>query len=147
MTASQFTTKQILFKELFVGTLIYSVVLGFFDDYWHLVDARSFSTIFMAAFVLEVLTYLILLLKKQIVIWLKDKEGAGYKFAMFFMVWLVMFLSKFVFLWAIDGVFGDAMTIYGFVAIFVLALTVTALHKLADYVFKSLGNTQSLTNE
>jgi len=94
-----------------------------------------------------VLTYLILLLKKKIVMWLKDKEGKGYKFAMFFMVWLVMFLSKFVFLWAIDGVFGDAMTIYGFVAIFVLAVTVTALHKLADFTFKSLGNAQPPTNK
>lgn len=94
----------------------------------------------MAAFVLQWLTYLILLLKKRIILWLKDREGAGYKFAMFFMVWFVMFISKFVFLWTIDIIFGESIKIQGFVAILVLAAVVTALHKAADYTFKSLGD-------
>ena len=44
-----FTARQLLFKELFVGTLIYAVVLGFFDDYTSIVEARSFSYVCLAA--------------------------------------------------------------------------------------------------
>ena len=36
-----FTSQQLLFKELFVGTLIYAVVLGFFDDHTSIVEARA----------------------------------------------------------------------------------------------------------
>lgn len=131
-----------MFKELFVGTLIYAVVLGFFDDYTDLVDITSFSTTFLAAFVLELLTYGAFKLKGSIVAWLKHKEGVPYKVLMFFMVWLVMFLSKFVFIWAIDGIFGDAITINGFVGVLLLAVTVTVVHKAADYVFIQLGKNQ-----
>jgi len=139
MADPHFTPGQLTFKELFVGTLIYAVVLGFFNDYTELVTAKSFSTIFLAAFVLEAITYLLLLLKKRIVEWLKVHEGTVYRVLTFFMVWLVMFLSKFVFLWAIDGIFGDSIDINGFVGILILAVSVTAIHKLADYTFIKLG--------
>lgn len=139
MSKYNFTSRQLLFKELFVGTLIYAVVLGFFDDYWHLVYAESFSVLFFAAFVLEILTYLTLWSKKKIIASLKGREGWAVKVAMFFTVWFIMFISKFVFLWAIDGIFGDAVNIYGFVAILVLAVSVTVIHKLADYTFIALG--------
>lgn len=134
-----FNSKQMLFKEMFVGTLIYAVVLGFFNDYTSIVDARSFSTIFYAAFVLEVLTYLAFLLKGNIISWLKDRAGLAYKILMFFCVWLVMFLSKFVFIWAVDTIFGSNINIYGFFGILYIVVSVTLSHKLADKVFISLG--------
>lgn len=140
MKKHSLTPAQLIFKELFVGTLIYAIVLGFFDDYTNLVTIVSFSTTFLAAFVLELLTYGAFTVKSSIVGWLKHKQGALYKALMFFMVWLVMFLSKFVFIWAIDGIFGDAITINGFFGILLLAATVTVIHKLADYVFIRLGN-------
>lgn len=138
-----FNSKQILFKELFVGTLIYAVVLGFFNDYTSIVDARSFSTIFYAAFVLEVLTYLAFLLKGSIISWLKDRSGLAYKFLMFFCVWLVMFLSKFVFISTVDMIFGSNINIYGFFGILYIVISVTLSHKLADKVFLSLGDSIS----
>lgn len=135
-----FTSKQLLFKELFVGTLIYVTVLGFFNDYTSLVEAKSFSTLFLASIILEVLTYLTLLLKNRIMSRLKDKPGTGYRALMFFGIWLVLFLSKFVFIWAIDAVFGNAMNINGFFGVLWVALSVTVIHKLADKIFMSLGS-------
>jgi hypothetical protein len=137
-----FNSKQLLFKELFVGTLIYAVVIGFLNDYTSIVDARSFSTIFYAAIVLEILTYLAFLLKGKIVGWLKDRQGLIYRIAMFFFVWLVMFLSKFVFVWVVDIIFGDNINIYGFFGILLLVLCVTIIHKLADETFRLLGDTE-----
>lgn len=136
-----FNSKQLLFKELFVGTLIYAVVIGFLNDYTSIVDARSFLTIFYAAIVLEILTYLAFLLKGKIVSWLKDRQGWIYRIAMLFFVWLVMFLSKFVFVWVVDIIFGDNINIYGFFGILLLVLCVTIIHKLADVTFRLLGDT------
>jgi high-affinity Fe2+/Pb2+ permease len=50
-----------------------------------------------------------------------------------------MFTSKFVFVWAIDLVFGDAVNINGFLGIFVVVLVVTVGHRLAEWVFIRLG--------
>lgn len=135
-----FNSRQLLFKELFVGTLIYAVVLGFFDDYTSIVYAKSFSTIFLAAMVLELLTYLAFLLKSRVVAWLRDRKGPFYRIAMIFCVWLIMFLSKFVFIWAIDATFGENININGFFGILLVVLTVTVVHKLADLTFKMLGD-------
>lgn len=82
-----FNSRQLLFKELFVGSLIYAIVLGFFNDYTSIVSANSFSTIFYAAVVLEILTCVAFLLKKRIVSWLSDRQGRIYKLLMFFCVW------------------------------------------------------------
>lgn len=137
-----FTSQQLLFKELFVGTLIYAVVLGFLNDYTTIVYAKSFSWIFYASIVLELLTILAFMLKKRIVQWLKNREGAMYKILMFFCVWLVMFVSKFVFVWVIDLLFGANITIYGFFGILLVVASVTVVHTVADKVFIKLGNAQ-----
>lgn len=137
-----FSSKQLIFKELFVGTLIYAVVLGIFNDYTSIVYAKSFSTILYSALVLEVLTYLAFSLKSSIVAWLKHREGAFYKILMFFCIWLVMFLSKFVFIWAIDMIFGENINIHGFFGILYIVLSVTITHKLADKVFLNLADSK-----
>lgn len=138
-----FNSKQMIFKELFVGTLIYAVVLGCFDDYTDIVAAKSFSTIFLAAILLEVLTYRAFVLKGKVVSLFRERDGRLYRFLMVFFVWLIMFSSKFVFIWSIDWVFGDNINIVGFFGILYLVLAVTIIHKLADEVFKRLGDTKS----
>ena len=54
--------RQLYFKDIFVGALIYAVTLGFFNDYTSIVEAKSFSTIFYGAVVLEILTFLTFLI-------------------------------------------------------------------------------------
>lgn len=135
-----FNNKQLAFQELFIGSLIYVTVLGLFNDYTSVVDAVSFSTILFASIVLEVLTYLAFLLKKKIIAWLKNRQGTIYRVLMFFCVWLIMFLSKFVFIWALDLLFGSYITIDGFFGILYVVLSVTIIHRLAYYVFRKLGD-------
>lgn len=134
-----FNTKQLIFQELFIGSLIYVTVLGLFNDYTAIVEARSFSTILFASIVLEVLTYLTFLLKNRVISWLKNRQGAIYKILMFFCVWLIMFLSKFVFIGVIDVMLGEYIIINGFFGILFVALSVTIIHKFALYSFKKLG--------
>lgn len=140
--AKLFNERQLAFKELFVGTLIYAVVLGFFNDYTSIVYAKGFSTIFFASIVLELLTYLALMLKSSVVSGFKGKEGSKSKLLMGFSVWLIMFLSKFVFIWVIDIIFGNNININGFFGILILVLCVTVVHKVADLIFIKLGDTK-----
>lgn len=138
-----FTPQQMLFKELFVGTLIYTAVLGLFDDYTSLVEARSFRYVIFAAVVLEVLTYAAFALKGAIVSRLRRRDSRGALALMAFSVWFVLFISKFGFLWAIDLVFGDDVDIDGFIGILAVAITVTVVHRLADVVFVRLGRPEA----
>lgn len=137
---TKFSNNQILFKEMVLGTLIYSVVLGFFDDYTNVFSAKSFSTVFLAGLVMQILTYLTFMLKDVVVNHYKTKDNSGSKFGMYFGVWLIMFLSKFVFLWVIDMAFGSNITISGFVGLLAIIVCVTVLNKLADYTFLSLAD-------
>lgn len=132
-------SRQELFLELFVGTLLYAVVLGFYNDYTSLVYAKSFSTIFFAAAVLEALTYMALRLKGNIVRWLKRHEGFGYRLLTFLCVWFVMFTSKFVFVWVLDLIFGSYIAITGFFGILLVVASVTILQKLAETALRMLG--------
>ncbi|NCU37815.1 hypothetical protein EOL96_02015 [Candidatus Saccharibacteria bacterium] len=133
-----FSNKQLLFKELFVGTLIYVVVLGFLNDYSSIVYVDSFSTMFLASIVLQILTYFTFLLKGKIVAWLLPRPGKLYKALLFFSVWFVMFVSKFVFIWAIDIIFDDYIQINGFFGVLLVVLSVTLIHKTTDKIFIAL---------
>jgi hypothetical protein len=130
---------QLVFHELFVGTLIYVLVLGLFADYTSVVSANSFSTIVYASAILQILTYLAFVLKGEIVARLKHQQGLVFKILMVFSVWLVMFLSKFVFIAALGVVLGEYITVYGFFGILAVVVSVTAVHRLAQFVFAKLG--------
>jgi hypothetical protein len=134
-----FSSRQLLFKELFVGTLIYATVLGFFDDYTSIVEATSFSYNFLAAVVLEVLTCAAVAVKDAIVGHLRHRGTRRATAVMAVGVWFVLFSSKFVFIWAIDLAFGDDVNINGFFGILAVAFVVTVVHRSADIVFVRLG--------
>ena len=88
---------------------------------------------------MEMLTYLTFLLKDLIVGWFKDKEGKIYRYAMFFSVWLVLFLSKFVFLEVIAIVFRSEVKIKGFVGLLIIVICLTAAEKIVNLIDKRLG--------
>lgn len=133
-------SKQILFREMVLGTLVYAVVLGFFNDYTSILDIKSYSTTFLVAIVMQILTYLTLLLKKRIVSGFSQRGGSLSKVGMILGVWLVLFLSKFVFLAAIDFIFGQAVEISGFVGLMAIIITMTLVKESIDYIFNKLAD-------
>ena len=139
---SDFSKRQLAFIELFVGTLIYVVVLGFLNDYTSIVYAKSFSTIFFASAVLELLTFLAFKLKTLVINMLKNRKGRAYKILMFFSVWLIMFLSKFVFIVVLDLLFDSYIKVNGFFGILLVVLCVTIIHRLAYFMFSKLGENE-----
>ncbi len=134
------TREQIAYKELFVGTLIYAVVLGFFNDYTDIVYAKSFSYIFFASLVLEILTYFTFLLKANVLKRLRGSKHGHRKTVVAFVIWFILFASKFVFVWIIDLLFANDVNIYGFFGILLVVASVMAIHRAADGIFRKLGH-------
>ena len=133
-------TKQALFRTMLIGTLLYSVVIGFFNDYTHILHTRSYSITFSLAIVLQLLTFATLYIKKLMVKRSRKFSGARGKFALVFGVWIVLFLSKFVFLWAIGAIFKDSVELTGFVNILIVVLTMTLAQRLLQYVDDKLAD-------
>lgn len=137
---SQLNTKQLVFQELFIGMLIFITTLGMLSEYTNIVQIDSFSFVLLSAFVLELLTFATLWLKKQILEGMKRKFGVGRRLLKLLSVWPILFFSKFVFIWVLDLLFRDNIHINGFFGVLLVVALVTAIQVLVYYVFRRLGD-------
>lgn len=123
-----------------LGVLLYSVVLGFFNDYTHILHTTSYSVTFLLAVVMQILTYLTFAVKNSAQVWFQDKNSKAYKIALIFTVWLILFLSKFVFLWVISFVFRQEVHISGFVGLLLIVAILTVLQQLFEFTYRKLAD-------
>ena len=121
-----------------LGVLVYSVVLGFFNDYTTIIHTESYSVTFALAIIMQLLTYLTFKLKDIVVAKIKNTKDSS-KLLIAFGVWLVMFFSKFVFLWVIDLVFREYVQVSGFIGLLIVIIAMTAISTFVTYVFKKLA--------
>jgi hypothetical protein len=129
-----------MFLSIVVGILLYSVVLGFFNDYSSILQTSSYSVTFSLAIVMQLLTYLTFELKNKIQAFFSSRDKKVDKLAMAFFVWLTLFLSKFVFLWVISFVFRQEVYISGFVGLFIIIIVLTAIQGLFDFAYSNLAD-------
>ena len=80
------------------------------------------------------------MLKKKVSREFKHKTGRYSNLGHILSVWLVLFLSKFVFLAVIDLVFGDSVQISGFVGLLAIIIIMTVAKELTDYIFDKLAD-------
>lgn len=133
------TGAQALYRQILLGSLIYSVVLGLLDAYTSIVTIRSYSFLLAASVVLELLTVGAMAIKDQIIGRLRHRTRPRARILMVFGVWFVLFSSKFVFVWVIDTIFGDDVNVKGFFGILLVVGGVTVLQRLAELVDERLG--------
>lgn len=132
-------SRQEIFREFVLGTLIYAVVLGFFEDYTNILNTWSYSVTFFVAVVLQILTQITFLLKSYVVRYFKGKEGRRFVAALVFSVWFILFISKFIFLAVIDFIFGSSVQISGFIGLLIVILTMTIAKRFIDLVYDKLS--------
>jgi hypothetical protein len=130
--------KQELFRSMILGVLLYSVVLGFFNDYTDILDTGSYSTTFAVAVVLQLLTFVTFEFKRRVVATFRSKDKTS-KVALALSVWLIMFVSKFVFLAVIDVIFGNNVSVSGFVGLLLIIACLTLTQSLVERIDKSLA--------
>lgn len=132
--------KQLIFRSMFVGILLYSVVLGFFNDYTDILRTTSYSTTFLVAIVMQLLTFATFWLKDRVKKLFKGRDSKWSTFGMVFGVWLILFLSKFIFLAVIDVLFGDDVEISGFVGLLLIIVSLTVAQKLSELAYNKLAD-------
>ncbi len=132
--------KQTAFRSMLAGILLYSVVLGFFNDYTDILHTGTYSVTFAVAVVMQLLTYLTFALKNLVVARLRARGGPQHKLAIAFSVWLIMFLSKFVFLGAIAVIFQGYVQISGFVGLMLIIVIMTVAQRLLQLIDQKLAD-------
>jgi hypothetical protein len=130
--------KQALFQNIFIGTLLYSVVLGFFNDYTDFLETSSYSSTFAAAIVMQVLTFATLSIKDIVKGWFDGYTGKLKKAGLAVSIWLILFISKFVFLVIIDLIFQEDVEISGFGGLLLIVLCMTIIQESVRIFYNKL---------
>lgn len=135
--------RQRLFIRYFTAILIDLAILNLFDEYWDKVVIDSFTISLFAAIVLQVLLQLTIAFEHRMASYFKAKEGSHFVALRWLSTWLVLFLSKFVILWALDISFGDAVLFlgvyHGIVAFIVVVFAILLAEKAIMKLFHALA--------
>ncbi len=94
------------------------------------------------AIVMQILTYLTYMIKDKFVDWLDNRKKPKSKILLIFGVWLIIFLSKFVFLWVIEFIFRGTVEISSFFGLLLMVVILTIAQKLVEIVYCKLGDKQ-----
>ena len=140
MKKTDLNNKQEIFRNMLVGILLYSVILGFFNDYTNILHTGTYSTTFALAIVMQILTFFTFIAKDKVIDWFNSREKHNNRIWLIFSVWLVIFLSKFVFLWVIDFVFRGTVEISGFFGLLIIVVILTIAQKILEMIYNKLGD-------
>ena len=141
-TIEPFSRKQQLFLRYLTWTLVDLTVLNFFAEYWDKVTITSFGVSLFIAITLQVLLKTTISLEHRISKYMKSKERLDKKVLHIFTTWFVLFASKFVMLWVLQLLFGDAIVFagvyHGVVTFIVLVVAILLAEYLLMRLFESL---------
>ena len=135
--------RQRLFLLYFVGGLVDLVVLGLFDEYSEKVYVSSFTTMLLAAVVLQLLLKATIAVEHKVAAYFKSKPGGFMKFMRFFCAWLVLFGSKFVILEALSFAFGENVKfegiLHGIVWLIIVVVTMVIAEEIVVRIYRRLA--------
>ncbi|MBO9519419.1 MAG: hypothetical protein J7493_15250 [Porphyrobacter sp.] len=121
------TDRQRLIVHYLCGVLIDLVVLNLFDEFWDKVHVASFSWSLLAAILMQAFLKGTNAVVHHVGVFFGERRGVLMIGLRVLISWLVLFLSKFVILEAIDLAFGDKVRfegpLYGVVALVIVVTT------------------------
>lgn len=108
-----FNARQRFFLRYTALVMTDIVVLNLFAEFWSRVHLSSFSVSIGAALILQVLLKLTVALEHRVAEFFQDRTHPGAKLLKVFSLWVVLFGSKFVILWALGLVLGERLHFEG----------------------------------
>ncbi|GAA0929093.1 hypothetical protein [Pseudonocardia zijingensis] len=105
-----------------VDVFVYVVVLNLFIEYFPQVLSETFTLSLLTAVLLKGVLEVVVAAKNRVKDRLRQASTPLGKFAAGFLLWLVLFGSKFLVLEAIDLVFGTRVSLGGFFSVTLLIL-------------------------
>jgi hypothetical protein len=134
------TPAQARFVSWISEVLVDIVVLNLFVEYAHAVVIDSFAISILTALLLKLMVDAVKGLEQEVSAYLAAKPGTTWKLLRYAAVWLILFLSKFVILEAVNFVFGDHVELGSFIEIFSIIVAMLAANALLYSAFQRLGN-------
>jgi len=135
--------RQKLFLRHFTGALIDLAVLGLFNEYSSKVHVYDFTTLLLAAILLQILLQLTIVAEHRVLHLFEGKSGAVWKSAKYFTAWLILFGSKFVILEALSFTFGDKVhfegAFHGIVWLIIVVVTMLVFEELVVRIYRKLA--------
>ena len=120
-----------------IDVFVYVVVLNLAVEYVPSVISEGFTLSLLTAVLLKVALEVVILLKGRIVVRLKAADSRRVKTGIALLLWVVAVGSKIVVLELVDLVFGDKVSLGGFVSVtllvVVLLLSRSAVRSLLAY--------------
>ena len=129
------TPAQERFTSWASDVLVYTVVLNLFVEYSDAIVIDSFTISIFTAVVLKVMLDLLTSAEHRA----KVVVGRYSNVLSFFVVWAILFLSKFVILEVIDVIFGEHVDLGKFLDVVLLVIAMMMARELMRRVYIALG--------
>ena len=137
------SNRQRIFMRYFVGALVDLVVLGLFNEYSDKVYVDTFTTMLLAAVLLQFLLQGTIKVEHWVASHFKNKVGGMWRTARFFCAWLVLFGSKFVILEALSFAFSEDVkfegVFHGIVWLIIVVVTMVIVEELIVRFYRRLA--------
>ena len=121
------------------SVLVDIVVLNLFVEFVHSIVIDSFYISILTAVLLKLMVDAVTGLEHAVSAYFAGREGTVWKAARIVAVWLILFLSKFVILEAVDFVFGDHVELGGFFEIAAIVVTMLAANAALLAIYRRLA--------
>lgn len=135
---------QRLFLVFTLGVLVDLTVLNLFDEHWFRVTIESFSVSLAAAFLLQILLKATINVEHKIAQYFKSQDGLKAKIYRALATWLILVLSKFVMLGAINFTFGNLVEfsgpLHGVVSFVVVLFTMLIAEAVIKKIYFALDD-------
>jgi len=109
-----------------VDVFVYVIVLNLFVEYAPHVLSESFTISLLTALLLKLILELVIAAKNRVKKRFREASTPAGKVGAGFLLWLVLFGSKFLVLEVVDLVFGDRVSLGGFFSVALLILVLIA---------------------
>jgi len=141
------TRRQLIFFSWTKDVLIYVVVLNLFVEYVDKIVIDSFTISILTAILLKALLDVILGLEHRVAHFFEARPGNLSKFMRILSTWLILFLSKFLILEAVDLVFGDHVELGKFVHVLSLVIALMVAREVVQRIYVALGSSETAPAE
>ena len=129
--------RQILFVRYILAILLDLVVLNLFVEYWDNAIIDSFSISILTAILLQLMLRSRMIIEDRIRNYFKKNPGKGAKAKRLFLIWLVLFSSRFVILGTIGFAFGNRVDFGGVIPFFVVVFSSMVIELAISTIFYS----------
>ena len=136
---STVTPAQERFTAWVTEVLIDIVVLNLFVEYAHAIVIDSFAISILTAILLKLMVDAVKGVEQGVSDYFAAKQGTVWKALRVAAVWLILFLSKFVILEAVNFVFGDHVELGSFIEIVAIIVAMLAANAVLHGVYQRLG--------